>query len=162
MNKEIGVAPKTEDVVSSLEHDEALWQEILAYDLGVVTKTFAERNSDFGNQATTLEVECKRFLYLAAIAPEMIIAPTKPIDEYWHQFVLFSIEYEAFCKKFCSSFVHHNPLGRSDQETVFKRTQRMVVHLFGEFREKALWFLPMPATSCSDFCSSPVKVAVVA
>lgn len=141
--------------LSNLFHDDQLWQEILDHNLDIVTQTFADRNPHYAGQAKDLEVECKRFMYLATVAPNLELAPTKPIDEYWHQFVLFTNQYEEFCAKFNGYFVHHNPLAGPDHETIFKRTQDMVVKLFGEFKNRALWFQSRPATSCKDFCSSP-------
>jgi hypothetical protein len=148
MDTQTAIRPAVDDMLHNLSHDERLWQEILGHDLSVVTKTFTERNPQYADQAEDLELECKRFMYLATVAPNLDIAPTKPIDEYWHQFVLFTEEYEAFCAKFNGYFVHHNPLAGPDHETIFRRTQDMVVKLFGEFKNRALWFLPMPATSC--------------
>lgn len=141
--------PLIAEDLSNLAHDEELWQSILAYDLSTVTETFAERNELYGKDAKVLEIECKRFLYLAAITPNLIIAPTKPIDEYWHQFVLFTQEYQKFCNQFAGWFVHHNPLAGPDHETFFKRTQHMVQKVFGQFKEVGWWLLPKPATSCN-------------
>jgi hypothetical protein len=157
----ITVRPAVDETRHNLSHDEELWQEILGHDLSIVTKTFAERNPQYADQAEDLEVECKRFLYLAAVAPNLSIAPTKPIDEYWHQFILFTEEYEVFCAKFCGFFVYHNPLGSPNQKTIFEQTQEMVTKLFGEFKNRSLWFLPMPATSCRGFCKSPSRMLAV-
>ena len=134
--------------LSNLVHDEFLWQEIQGYDLGVVTETFKRRNPEFADQAEILEMECKRFMYLTAIAPNFELAPTKPIDEYWHMFILFTREYTDYCRQFNGSYVHHKPLGADDHSAVFQRTQRIVTELFGTFENHELWFLPMPATSC--------------
>lgn len=149
------VRPAVDTTLSNLSHDEQLWQKILGHDLSIVTRTFAERNPHYADQANDLEIECKRFMYLATVAPNLDLAPTKPIDDYWHQFVLFTEEYEEFCVKFSGYFVHHNPLAGPDHESIFKRTQEMVVKLFGEFKSRTLWFLSMPATSCK--CTKAFK-----
>jgi hypothetical protein len=146
--------------LANLTHDETLWQQILEHDLSVVTRTFAERQPGFANDAKELEVECKRFLYLAAIAPNLVFAPTKPVDEYWHQFVMFTQEYEAFCAKFNGGFVHHNPLAGPDHENLFTRTQRAIQQLFGQFKTLTWWLLPRPATSCN--CTNDGKVLMPA
>lgn len=31
------------------------------------------------------------------------------IDEFWHTFILHTREYEAFCKHYLGSFIHHSP-----------------------------------------------------
>lgn len=153
MSVNIAREPNLSLDISSLEHNESLWDSIQNFDLSIVTQTFAERNREYGDNAEVLELECKRFLYLAATAPELEIAPTKPIDEYWHQFVLFTQLYEDFCDKFVGEFVHHNPIAGPHHKLFFERTQRMVTHLFGNFANRDIWFLPMPATSCRDFCT---------
>lgn len=155
------VRPDVDTSLTNLAHDEKLWNEIQNHDLGLVTRTFAERNSKHADEAKNLEMECKRFMYLAAIAPNLDLAPTKPIDEYWHQFVLFTEEYSTFCAKFSGYFVNHNPLAGPDHEIIFKRTQQMVVKLFGDFKDRALWFLPMPATSCKCTNGKIVGMATV-
>lgn len=152
------VRPDVEVNLDNLTHDPALWQAIQGYDLTVVTRTFAERCAEHAAVAETLELECKRFLYLAAIAPNLALAPTKPVDEYWHQFVLFTEEYNAFCAQFHGYFVHHNPLAGPDHATIFERTQHMVTKLFGAFENARWWFMPRPATSCK--CTNGKLLAV--
>ncbi|MFA6608931.1 MAG: hypothetical protein WCT07_03415 [Candidatus Paceibacterota bacterium] len=142
------VRPSVEVNLGNLVHDSELWNSILNYDLSVVTKTFKERNPEYAADAEILEIECKRFMYLAAVAPNLDLAPTKPIDSYWHQFILFTPEYEEFCRKFNGYFVHHNPLAGPDHETIFTRTRNMVIKLFGKFDNVNWWLLPRPATSC--------------
>lgn len=131
-----------------VNHNEELWRRILDYDLSVVTTTFATRHPEYADSARELELECKRFMYLAAIAPTLDLAPTKPIDEYWHQFVLFTETYTNFCAEITGYFVHHNPLAGPDHAKIFSRTQELVQKIFGVFEGLRLWLLPMPATSC--------------
>lgn len=135
--------------LSNLEHDDDVWTAIMNYDLNVVTETFARRNPQYAENAKTLEMECRRFMYLAVIVPNFELAPTKPIDEYWHTFILFTREYDTFCRMFSGRYVHHKPLGAADHSAVFARTQKIVTRLFGsEFKNSGFWFLPAPATSC--------------
>jgi hypothetical protein len=121
---------------------------IMNYDLRLITETFARRNPEFADRAQILEIECKRFLYLAAIIPYLEHAPTKPIDEYWHTFILFTREYTNFCRTVAGAYIHHKPLGAADHQAVFDRTHDLIAALFGDFEHKALWELPAPATSC--------------
>ena len=142
------VRPSADPSLEGLSHDQELWEQILAYDLSDVTKAFCDRNTKYGVNAKKLEVECKRFLYLATIAMNLDMAPTKPIDEYWHQFILFTEEYERFCDRFAGCFMHHRPFVGTDHEMIFKRTQRLATQIFGSFEEIDWWLMPMPATSC--------------
>ena len=140
--------------LDQMVHDEDLWCQILRHDLSVVTGTFAKRNPKYAGDAEALETECKRFLYLATVAMNLDMAPTKPIDEYWHQFILFTEEYEAFCHKYAGAFMHHRPLVGPDHEAIFKRTQRLAAKIFGgDFNGIEWWHLPMSATSCGRMVS---------
>ncbi|OGH91170.1 MAG: hypothetical protein A2534_04285 [Candidatus Magasanikbacteria bacterium RIFOXYD2_FULL_39_9] len=134
--------------LSNLDHDDDVWAAIMNYDLSVVTDTFARRNPQYAENANALEMECRRFMYLTVIVPNFELAPTKPIDEYWHTFILFTREYDAFCRMLSGRYVHHKPLGAADHSAVFAKTQKIVAHLFGEFENSHFWFLPAPSTSC--------------
>lgn len=37
------------------------------------------------------------------------INPPEIIDEAWHNFILFTKEYNKFCQSFCGRFIHHLP-----------------------------------------------------
>ncbi len=162
MNTAITLRPSVNESLDNLVHDIQLWQDIQSANISIVTDTFARRivrtYPEYDGMANALEHECKRFLYLATIAPNFELAPTKPIDEYWHMFILFTEEYEQFCAQYTDRFVHHKPLGAEKHAEVFERTQRIVTTLFGDFPNRELWFLPMPATSC---CSAAVPVPAV-
>lgn len=51
--------------------------------------------------------EYKKFMYLGAVYKN--IAPPDPIDQVWHQHILYTIDYKIFCEKFMGFFLHHNP-----------------------------------------------------
>lgn len=140
--------PNIEGDLSNLFHDSDVWNAVQAYDLSIVTDTFARRNPQYADDAKALELECRRFMYLAVVVPNFELAPTKPIDEYWHTFILFTREYDKFCHLLSGRYIHHKPLGAADHSVVFARTQEIVTCLFGDFENKQFWMLPAPATSC--------------
>lgn len=145
---------------SAVAHNPTLWKSIQAYNLDVVTETFAQRNPQYAAQAKELELETKRFMYLAAVCPGLNLAPTKPIDDYWHQFILFTDVYEDFCQKHTGYFVHHNPLAGPDHKSLFEQTQRLVKQVFGDaFKGLTWWMRPMPATSCKCTKGHNIRVA---
>ena len=45
--------------------------------------------------------DMKRFLYLCAVTPGPL-APSGPIDEAWHHFILHTADYRLFCHRSCS------------------------------------------------------------
>lgn len=38
------------------------------------------------------------------------LTPTERVDKGWHAFILFTRDYEKFCKEFFGHFIHHTPL----------------------------------------------------
>ena len=49
--------------------------------------------------ARRLEKEFKRFIALTLIQPEVLQAPSGPVDMYWHFFMLNTLFYQEFCDK---------------------------------------------------------------
>jgi hypothetical protein len=45
------------------------------------------------------------------------VAPTEKLDEMWHNFLLFSMDYGEFCKTRLGLFVHHRPRRRDDPQS---------------------------------------------
>lgn len=40
---------------------------------------------------------------------KMVSMPSQVIDVAWHEFILFTKQYDSFCKKALGRFLHHNP-----------------------------------------------------
>ncbi len=59
--------------------------------------------------------------------------PSQVVDDAWHAFILFSRNYEHFCRKAFGRFLHHTPAeAMTDQTTAtdgIKRTWRIACHL---------------------------------
>lgn len=39
----------------------------------------------------------------------MVAMPSRIVDDVWHEFILYTREYEQFCKQGFNRFLHHNP-----------------------------------------------------
>jgi hypothetical protein len=55
------------------------------------------------------EREVKRYLALCAINPQVSYGMKGQIDELWHTFIMFTREYQKFCREVAGSFIHHVP-----------------------------------------------------
>jgi hypothetical protein len=67
-------------------------------------------------EATARTRELKRYLALGAQLGELpMLSPE--IDEAWHTFLLFTREYEEFCRTHFGQFLHHHP-GPSEPDSV--------------------------------------------
>lgn len=60
--------------------------------------------------------DLKKFLYMAVIADKPV-APTEKLDEMWHNFILYTLDYDEFCKTRLGMFVHHRPRRRDDPKS---------------------------------------------
>jgi len=94
-------------------------------------------------EATSLFVEVIRYLVITELhAAELVPMFSRRVDEVWHQFVLFTEEYERFCRRFFGKFMHHEPNeattvagGAGDEpaanEMTFPRFREVYEGLFG-------------------------------
>ena len=65
-------------------------------------------------EARELFDECKRFL----IAGELLgvsLAPSLHVDNMWHAWILFTMDYTAFCS-ILGAYIHHRPIPKGNPE----------------------------------------------
>jgi hypothetical protein len=60
-------------------------------------------------QAASLFLELKRYLVLAGTETKPLPMMSALVDAAWHQFILYSAEYEQFCCSLFGSYQHHQP-----------------------------------------------------
>ena len=79
--------------------------------------------------------DMKRFLFLAGTMNKPL-APPEGIDEAWHNFILFTKDYEEFCRTHFGRFVHHVPVGPDDVASrdgrILRETIEAARAVFGE------------------------------
>ncbi|WP_309382965.1 glycine-rich domain-containing protein [Cerasicoccus frondis] len=64
--------------------------------------------------ATEALTEVIRFLTLVSQSNSPL-TPSHKVDLAWHEFILFTYEYHAVCKKHFDKYIHHTPGGAVDQ-----------------------------------------------
>lgn len=98
----------------------------------LIDKLVKNRTADSEADAHLLFREAKRYLVLAqsdrSTAWQM---HSLRIDEAWHQFVLFTVQYADFCERHFGRFVHHAP---SNSPSVGRSGAPRAT--FGEFRAR--------------------------
>lgn len=88
--------------------------------------------------AATCEKLYKRFLWLIAKYPDERLVPTRDIDEFWHNHILYTSEYMHDCQAIVGKYIHHFPSDPDDEQELaklvpqFKRTQEIYLQEFGE------------------------------
>ena len=77
--------------------------------------------------------DLKKFLYMAVMADKPV-APTEKLDEMWHNFILYTMDYDEFCRTRLGIFVHHRPRRRDDPKSTRNMRQETLdfaLELFG-------------------------------
>ena len=76
----------------------------------VIEKLVKERFVDTPQDARALFTEVKRYLVLCHVdRSKTWKMHSLSVDEAWHQFVLFTAEYSAFCARYFGKYRHHAP-----------------------------------------------------
>lgn len=96
--------------------------EVLQYECRDVVYRFKKAYDISWEESEDIFVQVKKFLWLAhqrrmaGLETGLSIdIPIVVIDEMWHNFVLFTKEYTAFCKDFFGYYVHHAPTTEAEE-----------------------------------------------
>jgi hypothetical protein len=105
----------------------------------------------------TAEREFRRFMALVVLGYSPLGMLGRVVDEFWHQFILFTREYETFCRRVFGFFVHHQPdtpVSRVPGESGVTFVESYRRH-FGEL--PPIWFERMPEV-VKQFYSQPTLI----
>lgn len=104
------------------------------------------------HNAESLAHELERFLWLCAHSSHRLV-PSPAIDAIWHDFILHTRDYEAFCLQNFGRFVHHVPQRGTSQgvRTPYLATIDALRAAFGTINE-AVW--PHSEAYLSEVCNS--------
>jgi hypothetical protein len=85
------------------------------------------------SDAEQLFVDTKRYLYLCAVAGKPL-APPAQIDQGWHEFLMYTKDYQEFCSSHFGKFVHHTPNPTLTPHAVLRvsDTSKLAAAHFGE------------------------------
>lgn len=91
----------------------------LSYDNDEVVKRFVQLYDISGDEASDIFVETKKWLWLASQVESHAIAIIDPlliIDEMWHNFVLFTLDYTRYCLDCFGRYIHHLPTTQREKD----------------------------------------------
>jgi hypothetical protein len=80
---------------------------ILQYTNDAIVDRFKRKLNLNDEKATELFNDVKTFLWLQSVAGPL--SPTPMIDKGWHEFILYTEDYAAFCQEYFGYFIHHRP-----------------------------------------------------
>ena len=97
--------------------------------------------------AEAVMAETLRFVALAA-ATDVPVGPSRLVDVGWHEFILFTRDYMAYCAEL-GGYVHHVPdsPGDTSDPTAYRRTRELLTERHGPLDER-LW--PAVGADCGD------------
>lgn len=99
--------------------------------------------------------EFKKYVALIALFKKSLPMLSKPVDAVWHQFILFTKQYQAFCEEYLGFYLHHSPNTSFTSNAEAERPAGNFVdqyrQVFGEVPD--MWNLSEKA-SCKNNCSA--------
>jgi hypothetical protein len=118
---------------------------VLAYRNADVVDRFCDDWDVERAEAEALFDDMLRWLWLGTRTdgPLGITEPLLAIDEMWHTFVLFTVDYARFCEERIGRFIHHTPATRTerDADRELWRTDPATAQARWEARERAQYEL---------------------
>ena len=102
-------------------------EEVLAYQNEDIIQKFLEHWDVTYEEATEYFQEMKKWLWLSADSiyresegearQELGVTFSMTLlDEMWHAFILFTMDYQRFCKKYFGFYINHSPTTKSQKD----------------------------------------------
>ena len=84
-------------------------EKAMAFPMDAVLERYMDEHDLPAEVAREHERELKRFLVLCALDPDAAYGMNGPVDELWHTFIMFTLDYARFCEEVAGRFLHHVP-----------------------------------------------------
>ncbi len=141
-------------VESNFTHASGLLARATDFDLSSVTDRYCQEFEVSREIAELHAAECKKYLFLCSLFPDEPLGMKGPVDNYWHTFLLFTKEYDRFCRQLGGSFIHHVPATSGHSGGTFEETMSRYRSVFGAEPDKRAWPQTKGASDCEDIGSS--------
>ncbi|MHB8651517.1 MAG: glycine-rich domain-containing protein [Minisyncoccota bacterium] len=145
-SKRVRLAQKPDLLFQVMQYDRLALKERMVKKLGW-TPEFTDE----------LFEEMKGFLYLCA-TNDGAMAPPEDIDEIWHNFILFTRDYAAFCEQHFGFFINHQPLTEAERMTsdgsMVERTLMAARAIFGNALSAHWAFNKIPGSCGFGVCGA--------
>ena len=116
---------------------------MLAYQNEDVLSRFMDMFDVTIEEANELFQETKKFLYICQIKGVFIPDDLLILDEMWHNFILFTKEYQAFCNTHFGRYFHHLPASRLEKEEQQKKNNEDPEGSRNEYLDKLSYILSL-------------------
>jgi hypothetical protein len=85
-----------------------LLASVMAFEHHELIERFKRKLGLAEHEAHQLFADTKRYLYLCVVEGKLL-APPSVIDQGWHEFLMYTKDYQDFCLRYFGKFVHHTP-----------------------------------------------------
>lgn len=90
--------------------DSEWWERLRAFEVPELAEKMIEEGAiDDESAFDRAFAEFKKYVALVRWTDESLAMTSKQVDEVWHQFILFTRQYHAFCDEFLGGYLHHAP-----------------------------------------------------
>lgn len=92
-----------------------LLEEILSYQNENILSRFTDMFAVSDSEAEDIFTETKKFLFVCREQGMFIPDELLIVDEMWHNFILFTKDYQHFCATYFGHYIHHLPASRQEK-----------------------------------------------
>lgn len=134
--------------------------QLFQYKNNVLLERFGHKHPEYAQQADLIFQDLLRFLWLGEHHSQakknfpqdetlqftpLILEEMYLIDEMWHEFILMTRDYEAFCHHHFGKFIHHeiNPNRQvENREHIYQEIEHYLSYIYDHLGEHVLkrWF----------------------
>ena len=76
----------------------------------MIIEKFKEKHPSLSDEDIALVIKgLKNYFYISSHSRDVVIMPSIILDDLWHEFMLYTKEYEYFCDNAFGKFFHHSP-----------------------------------------------------
>lgn len=108
-------------------------KRVLSYHNSDVVEKMSKEYKISMDDAELLFQDLLKFLWLGSKFGR--VTPPKLVDDGWHIFLLFTMEYQKFCYKYFGRFIHHQPWvarNATRNEVTFNNSKAIVAEHLGD------------------------------
>ncbi|MER5621974.1 hypothetical protein ABT061_13125 [Streptosporangium sp. NPDC002544] len=127
-----------------LAHPRTLIPEKL---FGSLTDRIAREEDIPTEDAACVMEQALAFLVACALNPDARLSPSKQVDIGWHAFLAYTREYQDFCTRVASRFIHHAPADTTSHPVTTIGTTVEAMRAASLPVVPELW---IPASECSQ------------
>ncbi len=153
VNGDIGQLCRVSEPVTDINLD-----HVMSYRFDPLVHRMMDKYKWGESEAQEAFEDLKRYLWLCAVTGKPLV-PSVRIDELWHNFILFTMDYAEFCQAKLGRFMHHRPRRRDDKDELGHSspvgvTICLATEAFGQLSKN--WEFPgvtaEAGCSCSNWC----------